>query len=71
MRGSAVLYLLEWVTGLVNCPGIHLFVLLFHSVEVDSLGPLLGQIVVALSPLIPDHPQAVADIFRFLIIKNK
>ena len=41
------------------------------SVEMESLGPLLGQIIVALSPIIPKHPQTVADIFKFLIIANK
>lgn len=41
------------------------------SVELDCLGPLLGQIVVALSPVIPHHPQTVADIFNFLIVENK
>ena len=41
------------------------------SVEVESLGPLLGQIVVALSPFISKHTQAVADIFKFLIIESK
>lgn len=41
------------------------------SVELDSLGPLLGQIVVALSPVIPNHPKTVAEVFDFLIIENK
>ena len=43
----------------------------YCSMEVESLGLLLGQTVVSLSPLIPDHPQAVAEIFKFLIIDNK
>ena len=41
------------------------------SVELDSLGPLLGQIIVALSPFIPKHPKIVAEIFTFLIVENK
>lgn len=44
---------------------------ILFSVELESLGPLLGQIIVALSPIISKHPQTVADIFKFLIIENK
>ena len=44
---------------------------LIFSVEVECLGPLLGQIIVALSPVVPKHPQVVAEIFKFLIIDNK
>ncbi len=46
-------------------------VFLIFSVEVECLGPLLGQIIVALSPVVPKHPQVVAEIFKFLIIDNK
>ena len=42
-----------------------------YSVEVESLGPLLGQVVVALSPLVNAYPQQVASIFTFLIAENR
>ncbi|XP_064394848.1 serine/threonine-protein kinase ATR-like [Halichondria panicea] len=42
-----------------------------HCVELNSLGPLLGQIVVALSPFVKQYPQAVSTIFNFLIVENR
>ena len=39
--------------------------------NVDSLGPLLGQIVVALSAFVDIHPEKVAEIFEFLIVDNR
>ena len=41
------------------------------SVETESLGPLLGQIVVALSPFVEKYPAKVSSIFEFFIIKNR
>lgn len=41
------------------------------SVELESLGPLLGQITVALSSLVDDYSQQVSSIFEFLIVTNK
>ena len=42
-----------------------------YSVELESLGPLLGQVVVALSPLVETFPQQIAAIFQFLIIDSR
>ena len=39
--------------------------------DLDSLGPLLGQIVVALSPLVEEHAGSVAEIFDFLIVEHR
>ena len=39
--------------------------------DLESLGPLLGQIVVALRPLVDAYPKEVSSIFEFLIFKNK
>lgn len=53
---------------------VHMYkrvVTMFHSVELDSLGPLLGQVVVALSPLVDAYPQQITSIFQFLIIENR
>ena len=41
------------------------------SVDLESLGPLLGQIVVALYPVIDEQPHKVAEIFHFLIVQNR
>ena len=41
------------------------------SVDLDSLGPLLGQIVVALSPLVEEYADSVAEIFEFLIVEHR
>ena len=41
------------------------------SVELESLGPLLGQIVVALYPVIDVWPYQVGEIFNFLIVENR
>ena len=41
------------------------------SVEMESLGPLLGQIVVALSPFVGVYHQQVSSIFELLILKNR
>ena len=41
------------------------------SVELESLGPLLGQIVVALYPVIDERPHQVGEIFNFLIVENR
>lgn len=41
------------------------------SVELESLGPLLGQVVVALSPLVNMFPEQIAGIFQFFIIENR
>lgn len=42
-----------------------------HSVELSSLGPLLGQIVVALSPLVDKHSADISCIFEYLIVENR
>ena len=42
-----------------------------YSVDLDSLGPLLGQIVVALSPLVEEYADSVAEIFEFLIVEHR
>eukprot|EP00731_Ephydatia_muelleri_P024258 Em0016g529a len=41
------------------------------SVEIVSLGPLLGQIVVALSSLAETHAAAITEILRYLIVENQ
>ncbi len=41
------------------------------SVDLESLGPLFGQIVVTLSPFADHHSATVSKIFDFLIIQNK
>ena len=41
------------------------------SVELSSLGPLLGQIVVALSPLVDKHSADISCIFEYLIVENR
>ena len=48
----------------------YLFVCLY-SVETESLGPLLGQIVVALCPFVEKYPEQVGSIFEFFIIRNR
>ena len=50
---------------LTTCPYVS------YSVELESLGPLLGQVVVALSPLVDMFPQQIAGIFKFLIIESR
>ena len=42
-----------------------------HSVELEALGPILGQVVVALSPFVEMHPKVVSEIFNFLIIDSR
>lgn len=42
-----------------------------YSVDLDSLGPLLGQIIVALSPLVEGYADNVAEIFEFLIVEHR
>eukprot|EP00112_Aurelia_sp_Birch-Aquarium-sp1_P011525 Seg2422.1 transcript_id=Seg2422.1/GoldUCD/mRNA.D3Y31 product="Serine/threonine-protein kinase ATR" protein_id=Seg2422.1/GoldUCD/D3Y31 len=42
-----------------------------HNVDLKTLGPLLGQILVTLFPLLDKFPEKVAAIFKFLIIDNK
>jgi len=42
-----------------------------RSVDLDSLGPLLGQIIVALSPLVEGYADSVAEIFEFLIVEHR
>ena len=44
---------------------------LLSSVEIVSLGPLLGQIVVALSSLAETHAAAITEILRYLIVENQ
>jgi hypothetical protein len=41
------------------------------SVGADSLGPLLGQVIVALCPFVDIYPEHVSSIFEFLINKNR
>ena len=48
-----------------------MFSCILSSVELESLGPLLGQIVVALSPLVDAYPQQITSIFEFLMIENR
>ena len=66
---------MEAVYSLVRifCSEINIFILAVNlcSVDLESLGPLLGQIVVALYPVIDEQPHKVAEIFRFLIVQNR
>lgn len=48
-----------------------LYYFYFISVELESLGPLLGQIVVALYPVINERPHQVEEIFNYLIVENR
>ncbi|CAH1797711.1 unnamed protein product [Owenia fusiformis] len=41
------------------------------SLDMASLGPMLSQIIVILLPLFNQLPNQVAEIFRFLIVKNR
>ena len=41
------------------------------SVELASLGPLLSQIVVALTPLINKFPEIISGILQYLIVEHK
>eukprot|EP00795_Rhopilema_esculentum_P004649 gene4649-20929_t len=50
------------------CSGWDYFV---HNVDLKTLGPLLGQIVVTLFPLLDKFSDKVASIFKYLIIENK
>ena len=43
----------------------------FCSVETESLGPLLGQIVVALCPFVEKYTEQVSAMFEFFIIENR
>lgn len=42
-----------------------------QNIELESLGPLLGQIVATLLPLLESVPDLVAVIFNFLIVDNR
>ncbi|KAK2190032.1 hypothetical protein NP493_91g01005 [Ridgeia piscesae] len=42
-----------------------------HSVDVQSLGPMLSQILVSLLPLLRQRPKQVAEIFSYLIVDNR
>jgi serine/threonine-protein kinase ATR len=42
-----------------------------RSLEKDSLGAHLCQVVVTLSPLVDQYPQEVADILTYLIVDNR
>jgi serine/threonine-protein kinase ATR len=42
-----------------------------ESVETESLGPLLGQIVVALCPFVEKYAEQVSAMFEFFIIENR
>ncbi len=50
------------------CSGWEYFV---HNVDLKTLGPLLGQIVVTLFPFLDKCANKVAAIFKFLLIENK
>lgn len=50
------------------CSGWDYFV---HNVDLKTLGPLLGQILVTLFPLLEKFGDKVAAIFKYLIIDNK
>ena len=45
--------------------------LLIISVELDCLGPLLSEIVVALTPFIDNFPEIVSEILQYLIVENR
>lgn len=69
MRMEAV-YSLVMIICTVHC-SVCILHIHFCSVDLESLGPLLGQIVVALYPVIDEQPQKVAEIFKFLIVDNR
>ena len=50
------------------CLGWNCFV---RNVDLKTLGPLLGQILVTLFPFLDRFGDKVAAIFKFLIIENK
>ena len=50
------------------CLGWNCFV---RNVDLKTLGPLLGQILVTLFPFLDKFGDKVAAIFKFLIIENK
>ena len=41
------------------------------SVELDCLGPMLCEIVVALTTFLNKFPDIVSDIFKYLIVEHK
>ena len=41
------------------------------SVDIEGLGSILAQICVSLQPLLHRRPKQVAEIFNFLIVKNR
>ena len=48
------------------------FLMLFNfSVDIEGLGSILAQICVSLQPLLHRRPKQVAEIFNFLIVKNR
>ena len=48
------------------------FLMLFNfSVDIEGLGSILAQICVSLKPLLHRRPKQVAEIFNFLIVKNR
>lgn len=50
------------------CSGWDYFV---HNVDLKTLGPLLGQILVTLFPLLDRFRDKVAAIFKYLVVENK
>ena len=56
---------------IVACLHDAIFISVWSSVDLESLGPLLGQIVVALYPVVDEQPEKVAEIFKFLIVENR
>ena len=50
------------------CAGWDCFV---RNVDLKTLGPLLGQILVTLFPFLDEFADKVAAVFKFLIIENR
>ena len=42
-----------------------------HNIEVECLGPMLGQIVATILPLLGTCPEQIVAIFTFLAVENK
>lgn len=64
----------DWCFHTLHCNILVLYRFSFfslYSVDLDSLGPLLGQIIVALSPLVEGYVDSVAEIFEFLIVEHR
>ena len=55
----------------LSVPNVPLVVCVFCSVDISSLGPLLSEIIVTLTPFMDKFPSIVSDVFHYLIVENE